>query len=281
MLDEIDALQALRSLGTVTEAAARLRLTQSAVSKRIQALEAALGARLVERDGRRLRLTAAAIDFLDRAVPLAAELRGLARPAPRPAEGSFTLALADSVASSWGPRLVRRALDALPGVAVELHAHRSVLVVESVRLGRYDAGLCTAPPAARDLVSHPLVDEPLVLVRAAGGGRNRPLIAIEPTAATWRAVQPLLAARHPRLLAAPRLHVESFGAVLRMARAGFGDGLVPVGVAVEAGLPRAAWRPLPGVVRRVALLARKTTHELAAFVRLRDELARAAAQAPW
>ena len=39
MLDGIDALIALDQFGTVSEAATRLRLTQSAVSKRIQALQ--------------------------------------------------------------------------------------------------------------------------------------------------------------------------------------------------------------------------------------------------
>src|SRR5215831_4049535 len=120
MLDGIDALLALAATGTVSEAAARLRLTQSAVSKRLHALQAELGVVLVERDGRRLRLTADAVAFLERARPLVAELRGLARPAARAARASFTLALADSIASSWGPDVVRRALRGVPGAAVEL-----------------------------------------------------------------------------------------------------------------------------------------------------------------
>ena len=68
MLDEIDALVALQMFGTVSEAATRLRLTQSAVSKRLQSLQSRLRLTLVEPDGRRLRLTAAAVDFLERAV---------------------------------------------------------------------------------------------------------------------------------------------------------------------------------------------------------------------
>jgi DNA-binding transcriptional LysR family regulator len=48
MLEGIDALIALEKFGTVSEAATRLRLTQSAVSKRIQALQRAIGLKLVE-----------------------------------------------------------------------------------------------------------------------------------------------------------------------------------------------------------------------------------------
>jgi len=48
MLEGIDALIALERFGTVSEAAVRLRLTQSAISKRIQALQRTVGFRLVE-----------------------------------------------------------------------------------------------------------------------------------------------------------------------------------------------------------------------------------------
>ena len=207
MLDSIDALVALATFGTVSEAATRLRLTQSAVSKRLQSLQSAVGFRLLEPDGRRLRLTAPAVEFLARARPLVAELRGLVgQPAARDAKVSFSLALADSIASSWGPAVIRQALRALPGSQVALHAHRSILVIECVRLGRYDIGLCTEAPTARDLVQQPLIAEPLVLVHAELAPRKAraaPLITIEPTSATWRAIQPQLRAHHPDLLAAP------------------------------------------------------------------------------
>jgi DNA-binding transcriptional LysR family regulator len=273
MIDEIDALVALQMFGTVSEAATRLRLTQSAVSKRLQSLQARLGLQLTEPDGRRLRLTAAAVHFLERARPLVAELRGLAQPAPRSEAYHFSLALADSIASSWGPAVVRRALRSLPRITLGLHAHRSILVIESVRLGRYDIGLCTEPPAARDLVHHPILDEPMVLFRSRPAARRRPLLTIEPGSATWRAIHPQLQARHPQLLREV-IYVESFGAVLEMARAGFGDGLLPLGM--TAWQPRRSYRLLDGVSRRVVLLTRKTINQLPGFTALRAELVAAA-----
>jgi DNA-binding transcriptional LysR family regulator len=278
-LEGIDALVALASAGTVSEAAVRLRLTQSAVSKRLRALQDAVGLRLVEPDGRRLQLTAAALDFLERARPLVAELRALTRPRATIAPASFRIALADSIASSWGPAVVRDALRAVPATRVELHAHRSVLVLESVRLGRYDVGLCTEAAAARDLIQHPLVDEPMVVVHAQLArrpARDLPLLAIEPTSATWRAIEPALRAHHPRWLAGPTVFVESFGAVVQMARAGFGNGLVPLGLARGLGLDRRGYARLPAVTRRIALFTRKTVHQLDGYVALRAQLARAA-----
>ena len=281
MLETIDALVALETFGTVSEAATRLRITQSAVSKRLQSLQAAVGFRLLEPDGRRLRLTAQAVEFLARARPLVAELRGLVQqPATTSTAGHFSLALADSIASSWGPAVIRKAQRALPGSRVELHAHRSILVIESVRLGRYDIGLCTESALVKDLVQYPLVDEPLVLVHAELGprlARRAALITIEPTSATWRAIQPQLREHHPELLAAPQIFVESFGAVMQMARAGFGNGLLPLGLALDFKLKRKSYKHLRGVARRVSLLSRKTVHELPNFIALREQLALATA----
>lgn len=279
MLSGVDALVALQRFGTVSEAAVRLRLTQSAVSKRIRALQDALGYRIVEPDGRRLRLTAQAVDFLERAGPLVAELRSLSAPGQSDAGAQFSLALADSIASSWGPKVLRRALHRLAGVAVDLHAHRSVLVAESVRLGRYHIGLCTDPGGSMDLIHHPIVDEPMVFVpaHAGRGGRKLPLITIDASSAAWRTIEPLLRARHPQLLRRALVPVESFAAALQMVKAGFGDGLIPLGLAIEGSLGRGSWRELSGVARPVSLLTRKTVHQLASFRRLHEQLQREAA----
>lgn len=281
MLDGIDALVALETFGTVSEAASRLRLTQSAVSKRLQALETQVGFRLVEPQGRRLRLTPRAVDFLDRARPLVSELRGLLkRGAQESSATSLSLALSDSVASSFGPRVVRSVLKELGDVTVELHAHRSVLVVESVRLGRYDAGFCTELATARDLVQHPIYDEPLVFVNAElaqAVDRKRPLIVIEPTSATFRAVHGALSSNHPELLSTSVVAVESFGAVLSMVREGFGNGVLPLGLALDARLSPRSLRSLPGIARRLALSTRKTLALSPPFVKFRDALGRAVA----
>jgi len=289
MIQNLEALLALQSAGTVSAAAARLRLTQSAVSKRISALERTLGYRVVEPDGRRVRLTPQGALLLERAAPLVAELRSLGAAQAPAGPVALTLALADSVASSWGPEVVRAALARTPGVVVELHAHRSVLVVESVRLGHYQLGLCAEMPgAARDLVRFPVAEEAMVLVRAAPtrrggalarrGGAPLPLITIEPGSATWRAIEPLLRREAPDLLRRERVTVESFAAALQMVRAGFGDGLVPAGVARSAGLERARFHLVRGVSRRITLHCRKTVSLLPAVEELRRELT-AAAQA--
>src|SRR5262250_2762542 len=88
--DGIEALAALERLGTVSEAATRLRLTQSAVSKRLATLAKQVGFAVVAPEGRRVTLTAEGLELLERARPLLAGLRELIRPGARGAGASVT-----------------------------------------------------------------------------------------------------------------------------------------------------------------------------------------------
>lgn len=279
MIDGIEALSALERWGTASEAASHLRVTQSAVSKRLSALREVVGFAVVVSSGRRLEITPEGLDLLERARPLLAELRDLAMPPESRAPTTLTLALSDSIAASFGPFVVAEALRRLPDLRIELHAHRSVLLVESVRLGRYQMGLSTDLPTPPDLLHVPLVEEPLALVSPAEPGPDdRPLITIEPGAATWRATVASLRVHHSDLLARPRIGVESYSAALQMVRAGFGDGLVPLGLVLQSEIGPASLRVLSAVRRPISLLTRKTVHHLARFGLLRETLAQATAR---
>src|SRR5262249_47361703 len=94
---------------------------------------------------------------------------------------------------------------------------------------------------------------------------------------TWRAIHPLLRANHSALLARELVFVESFGAAFQMLRAGFGNGLLPRGLAMEMKIPGRCIRPLAGVARRIVLLTRKSLHQEPSFAAFRDQLARAVA----
>lgn len=278
-LEGVEALAALAQFGTVSEAATRLRLTQSAVTKRLQALQRAVERPLVQHAGRRLELTAEAHALLDRARPLLADLRSLTGAARLPNSASFSVAIADSIAASWGPGVLAAALQSLGDVRLDLHVHRSVLLIENVRLGRYQIGLATDVPLQKDLVHYPVIAEPMVLMsgeRQPKPASTRPLITIEATSLTWRAIEPLMRAHHPELLARTRLPVESFSAAIQMVKAGFGDGLVPLGLALETKVPARSMRVLKNVHRRVTLLARKTVNQSESFTRLRVAIESAA-----
>ncbi|MDG1067901.1 MAG: LysR family transcriptional regulator, partial [Sulfitobacter sp.] len=58
------AFEACARLGSATQAATELSLTQSAISRQIKALEGQLGVQLMARQGRRLMLTQAGTEYV-------------------------------------------------------------------------------------------------------------------------------------------------------------------------------------------------------------------------
>jgi len=66
--------------------------------------------------------------------------------------------------------------------------------------------------------------------------------------------------------------VETFSATLQMVKAGFGDGLVPLGMAIEMELDKRCYSEVRGVKRHISLVTRKTVNQLANFKALRERL---------
>ncbi|HEY9039123.1 MAG TPA: LysR substrate-binding domain-containing protein [Roseovarius sp.] len=101
------ALEALDRLGSATAAAEALALTQSAVSRQIQALEEQLGVSLIVRDGRRIALTPDAVQY---AAEVRAALNQIAQAslklAVNPSGGALNLAILPTFGMRWlVPRL--------------------------------------------------------------------------------------------------------------------------------------------------------------------------------
>ncbi len=275
MLDGIEALMALEKYETVSEAALRLRLTQSAVSKRIQALQVQLGTQLVEPDGRRLKLTPQALAFLNKARPLMVELKNLSlNPDPQKISSHFSLALADSIAGSFGPKLLHEAMKSFKHLHFDLHVHRSLMLLENVALGKYQMGICTFSDHRKDLSAFHLVDEPMAIVYSEQKQRvqkNLPLITIEENSATWKSMGTEMKREYPNYFTAPPIRVESFMAVYQMSRIGIGNGLIPLGLCKELKLKPHHYKILK-VSRPISLVTRKTIAQLEIFTPFYNEL---------
>jgi molybdate transport repressor ModE-like protein len=82
-LDVLQVFVRIAETGSFSAAARDLGLSKSAASKKLAALEDRLGARLVNRTTRRLSLTEAGLDFLERAQRILAELEEAERAAGR------------------------------------------------------------------------------------------------------------------------------------------------------------------------------------------------------
>jgi DNA-binding transcriptional LysR family regulator len=267
MLDRLEALSALAQAGTMGRAAASLRITQSAISKRIAALEAELSLKLIEREGRRVVLTSDAQRLLREARPLLATLRDVLHSRDAVREPVLRVAASDSLLASWLPRALRRALDQLPELRVELHAHRGPMLLERVRSGDYALGLCPAGESDGGLLQRELIREAMVIVPARLAPLSKADVvrvwAIEERSLTWEAI----AGRLSRLRKSAGFAVEvdarleSFAALVQVARAGFAHALVPRGIARDLGVPANKLVALPGLTRPIAAVARRSTYE--------------------
>lgn len=274
MLDGIEALIALEKYGTISESAIRLRLTQSAVSKRIQSLQIELKVKLIEPDGRRVRLTLDGYQFLNKARPLIIELKNLTLNPDKSNLSHFALGLSDSIAGSFGPYVVNETLKTLKTLELDFHVHRSLMLLENISLGKYQLGICTFDDNRKDLYSAHLIDEPLVLLHSEfknKPNKNLPLITIEENSATWKNIATILKNDYANLFSNNIIYVESFMAVYQMSKVGLGNGLIPLGLIKELHLNKEAYKKLK-VTRAISLVTRKTIAQLDFFEPFYKEL---------
>ncbi|WP_353707933.1 LysR family transcriptional regulator [Cellulosimicrobium sp. ES-005] len=178
----LQILARLESLGTVRAVGASLHLSPSAVSAQLAALEAETGARLVERTGRRVRLTPAgrtlarhARVILDQMALAEAEL---AHPDGQPA-GVVRVAAFSSAVRALVIPLARRLAVEHPRVQVEVveldpresgPALRRADVDVAVTADLLDGARLAGP----DVATVPLLEDPVVLVAPTDASADAP-----------------------------------------------------------------------------------------------------------
>lgn len=263
VIENLETLITLSKTGTMLETATVLKISQSAVSKRIAALERHYERALVERHGRRVVLTAEGTRLVEKVTPLVVELRSVFLEEPTLARGKIILGVSEAILASWGPKLFGRVRASMPELEFEFHAQRSPIVLDRIRSGEYMAGLCTGSAEAdTDLVSEVLRLEPMVILPSALDDASAlevaelPVITIESRSGAWASIEEDMR----RLGIRRETSLESFFAVAQMALAGFGHGLVPRGVARTLGVPDARCIDLGrrGLNRPVRFVARKS-----------------------
>ena len=136
----------LSKTGTMMETSTALRISQSAVSKRIAALEKFYERDLIERHGRRVVLTHHGTRLVEKVGPLVSELKSVFLEDQDLRKGRIIMGVSEAILASWGPRLFAKIRDGMPGVEFEFHAQRSPTVLDRIRSGEYMVGICTGSP---------------------------------------------------------------------------------------------------------------------------------------
>jgi len=171
-----------RNLG---KAAARLRLTQPAVSKTLSELEDIVGARLLERNRQGARLTRDGEVFLAYAIPVLEALdaaQGAVGAEQAPHADTLYVGALPTVAPDLLPAALRIFRRAYPDARVTIHTAANEPLLQMLKAGEVDfvLGRMADPQSMAGLAFELLYVEPLVLAVRAGhplAKKRRPSLA--------------------------------------------------------------------------------------------------------
>ncbi|MVA27094.1 LysR substrate-binding domain-containing protein (plasmid) [Agrobacterium vitis] len=153
-LRQLEALLAVVETGTVSKAADLLRVSQPAVSKRIQDLEAETGLQLFERQGRRLVATDQGMRLYEEVDRVLGGVHQLARSVEaihREVHGRLVLGVLPALGGRFISRILRSFHAQHPKVFVSVEAQSSQFLTEAVLLRRLDVAIVSTS------VEHPSI----------------------------------------------------------------------------------------------------------------------------
>lgn len=157
---------AVAAAGNFVGAAARLHITQSTVSARIQTLEAQMGARLFRRGRGGAELTAAGQRFLRHAKTLVRTLEQARHEVSLPSgfSGGLTLSGRAALWEDFLPRWADWMRGAVPDVSLRLELGFEDAIMQGLVQGTIDIGVMYTPERRPGLAVEHLFDESMVLV---------------------------------------------------------------------------------------------------------------------
>lgn len=290
-LDQLRAFVAVADLLSFRQAADELHLSPPALSRRIERLEERVGARLLERSSRSVRLSVVGEAFLERVRAVLEDLDDAVLGVHELSSGHagrITVAAVPSAARSFVPRALARLVGRYPGIRFRLLDGSLQATAQAVLGGQADVGIGFNDGPIAGLQAEFLVEDPYVLAVPAGhhwqGRRSlslqdlndEPLLSLAGGSGNRALIEQQLA----QTGVAPRIVHEAahIWALTGLVEAGLGCALVPAmavrpapsGVAVVAlrGQPlRRRITLLTPIERRLTPLAQRLTPELRAAFR--------------
>ena len=270
-------------------AAAELHITQTALSRRLQGLEAYLGVKLIERTTRSVELTQIGRDFLPRTRRLLEELQTALmeiRETGKALRGDVAIACVPTVGVRYLPRVIQEYSARYPNNRIKILDHSSYGVADAVLRREAEFGINVAGAHDAQLVSVPLLRDRFVLICR----DDHPLA--DHKRVSWRQLEPhplifagQLSGNRPLLdlaLAAdlPRLRsyyeVQRSSTALGLVSEGVGAAVVPSLALQREAYPRIRVIRLvdPIVTRSLVLIAPRNAHLSPAAQALYDQLLR-------
>lgn len=233
----VEAFLWVARLKSVTRAAEKLCLTQSAVSSRISGLEEELGVPLIDRRERHFRLTHSGSRFLvfaERLLDIQRELKNEIG-AAEPQAMTLRIGGIESVLHTWLIPLVEHLRRTQPHVEFELTVEMSPVITEQIRRGSLDLAFAAMPASGEGIRVEEIPPLEMVFVgRQADGERKNWTLneILERDVLTFqRGSQPhvaLVDLIRRSGLANRKIHtISSISALVRLVEGGFGFATLP------------------------------------------------------
>jgi len=260
--------------GGFSRAGELVGLSQPAVTRQVAALEAELGAQLLDRSSRQFRLTTAGEEVYQRARRIAmgvGELREAVNDLVHPERGRVMIGAVTTVGVGLLPPVLAEFARQYPMVRVLVKAGRTADTLERVLEGEIDLAILTTPVSHPRLRSIPLQRDPVLLVCAPDRKKSLPdplplaelsqvdMISFQAPSRFRTYVDAILeqCGVYPNVT----MEFDSHEAVKLMVESGFGVAMVP-GSAVRSDLQSGRLEVvqvagLPAMARTTSLVVRK------------------------
>jgi len=234
----VEAFYWVATLRSMTRAAEKLFMTQSAISSRVSALEEELGILLIDRrDRQQFALTNAGMRFLHYAERLMTVHRQLRDELGKEDAGVHLLRVGaiESVLHTWLIPLLEHLRAAHPNLQLELTVEITPVLVEAVKRGNLDLVFAAQSISAPGIRTRLLPAMEMVFVGGRGMKRREPYTLAEVVShgmmTFQRGSQPhvaLLEQLRGEGLEPPHLHtVSSIPAMVHLVESGFGIATLP------------------------------------------------------
>jgi len=284
--------EALAQHGHFGRAAEACAISQPALSLQVKELEGILGASLVERGARQIRLTGLGEEFATRARTILQaidELADLGRASEGPLSGRLRIGVIPTVAPYFLPRIIKALNDRHPGIDLRPREAVTQRLIGDLLEGRLDTAIVALPVSEPALTEMPLFDEEFVLVRPLADA-GKPV----PSAQKLREMRLLLleeghcfrdqALSFCKLSTAPPrdlMEGSSLATLVQMVGAGIGVTLIPqmaVPVETRSATVSIARLAAPRPSRMIGMVWRRTSPLAAQLGQLAETVRTAGAQ---
>ena len=270
-LDQLRTLIEVVELGSFTEAAKRLHLTQPAISQQIRELENRCGLQLVERVGKRALATPAGAELIMHGRRIMADAEHALAAVRHHKEGTagrVRLGAGPTALAYLLPPVLQKLRAAHPDIEILVTTGTTHSITEALLSNEIDIGFTALPIQAKDLDAVPVRTDPMVAILP-GSERTIPAKVTPGDVAVRALILEYQRVPHPQLSRAwlqaggvqvrPAMEFDSIEAIKSAVSAGLGMSIVPA-PAMSQGPPvnSIIVRPLdPPLIRTLGLVQRR------------------------